>query len=68
MQSWQEVLGQESQVQDKQQNQHQAANVRVFQTRGSSHLKVEKEGQKLRALQQYLREQNLLLLRASLLE
>ncbi|XP_038011639.1 trichohyalin-like isoform X2 [Motacilla alba alba] len=68
MQSRQEVLEQESQEQDKQQNQHQAAKVRVFQRRESSHLKMEKEGQKLRALQQYLREQKLLLLRASLLE
>lgn len=67
MQSWQEVLEQESQEQDRQQNQHQAAKVRVFQRRESSRLKMEKEGQKLRALQQYLREQNLLLLRASLL-
>ncbi|XP_066039906.1 trichohyalin-like isoform X2 [Chamaea fasciata] len=68
MQSRQEVLEQESQKQDKQQNQHQAAKLRVFQRRESSHLKMEKSGQKLRALQQYLREQNLLLLRASLLE
>ncbi|XP_036260943.1 trichohyalin-like [Molothrus ater] len=68
MQSRQEVLEQESQEQDKQQKQHQAAKVRVFQRRESSHLKMEKEGQKLRALQQYLREQKLLLLRASLLE
>lgn len=67
MQSRQEVLEQESQEQDKQQNQHQAAKVRVFQRRESSRLKMEKEGQKLHALQQYLREQNLLLLRASLL-
>ncbi|XP_059329071.1 inner centromere protein-like [Ammospiza nelsoni] len=68
MQSRQEVLEQESQEQDKQQNQHQAAKVKVFQRRESSHLKMEKEGQKLCALQQYLREQKLLLLRASLLE
>ncbi|XP_005040352.1 PREDICTED: trichohyalin-like [Ficedula albicollis] len=67
MQSRQEVLEQESQEKDKQQNQHQAAKVRVFQRRESSNLKMEKEGQKLRALQQYLREQNLLLLRSSLL-
>ncbi|XP_033370397.1 trichohyalin-like isoform X2 [Parus major] len=67
MQSRQEALEQESQEQDRQQNQHQAAKVRVFQRRESSHLKMEKEGQNLRALQQYLREQNLLLLRASLL-
>ncbi|KAI1238812.1 hypothetical protein IHE44_0011902 [Lamprotornis superbus] len=67
MQSRQEVLEQESQEQDKQQNQHQAAKVRAFQRRENSHLKMEKEGQKLRALQQYLREQNLLLLRTSLL-
>ncbi|XP_039564270.1 trichohyalin-like isoform X2 [Passer montanus] len=33
MQSWQEVLEQESQEQDKQQKQHQAAKVRVFQRR-----------------------------------
>ncbi|XP_030917313.1 trichohyalin-like [Geospiza fortis] len=68
MQSRQEVLEQKSQEQDKQQKQHQAAKVRVFQRRESSHLKMEKEGQKLRALQQYLREQKLLLLWASLLE
>ncbi|CAN8212643.1 unnamed protein product [Coccothraustes coccothraustes] len=68
VQSRQEVLEQESQEQSKQQNQHQAAKVRVFQRRESSHLKMEKEGQKLHALQQYLREQKLLLLRASLLE
>ncbi|XP_031962793.1 trichohyalin-like isoform X1 [Corvus moneduloides] len=67
MQSRQEALEQEAQEQDKQQNQRQAAKVRVFQRRDSSRLKMEKEGQKLRALQQYLREQNLLLLRASLL-
>ncbi|XP_023793744.1 trichohyalin-like isoform X4 [Cyanistes caeruleus] len=67
MQSRQEALEQESQEQDKQQNQHQAAKVRVFQRRESSHRKMEKEGKKLHALQQYLREQNLLLLRASLL-
>ncbi|XP_063251647.1 trichohyalin-like isoform X2 [Prinia subflava] len=67
VQSRQEVLEQESQWQDKQQNQHQAAKVRMFQRRESSRLKMEKEGQRLRALQQYLREQNLLLLRASLL-
>ncbi|XP_041254544.1 uncharacterized protein LOC121332798 isoform X2 [Onychostruthus taczanowskii] len=46
MQSWQEVLEQESQEQDKQQKQHQAAKVRVFQKRESSHLKM-KKGQKL---------------------
>lgn len=67
MQSRQEVLEQESQEQDKQQNQHQAARARVLQRRESSRLKMEKEGQKLRALQQFLREQNLLQLRASLL-
>lgn len=67
MQSRQEVLEQESQEQDKQQKQLQAAKVRVFQRRESSYLKMEKEGQKLRALQQYLREQKLLLLRTSLL-
>ncbi|XP_021407632.1 uncharacterized protein LOC110482601 isoform X3 [Lonchura striata] len=65
-QSRQEVLEQESQEQDKQQIQHQAAKVRVFQRRESSHLKMDK-GQKLCALQQYLREQSLLLLQASLL-
>ncbi|XP_032913261.1 trichohyalin-like [Catharus ustulatus] len=67
MQSRQEVLEQESQEQDKQKKQLQAAKVRVFQRRESSYLKMEKEGQKLRALQQYLREQKLLLLRTSLL-
>ncbi|XP_014112395.1 PREDICTED: trichohyalin-like isoform X2 [Pseudopodoces humilis] len=67
MHSRQEALEQEPQGQDKQQNQHQAAKMRVFQRREGSHLKMEKEGKKLRALQQYLREQNLLLLRASLL-
>lgn len=67
MQSRQEVLEQETREQDKQQNQHRAAKVRVFQRKDSSHLKMEKEGQKLHALQQYLREQNLLQLWASLL-
>ncbi|XP_071406158.1 uncharacterized protein [Pithys albifrons albifrons] len=61
MQSRQEMLEQESREQDKQQNQHHAAKVRVFQSRDRLHHKMEKD------LQQYLREQNLLLLWASLL-
>ncbi|XP_026696834.1 trichohyalin-like isoform X1 [Athene cunicularia] len=67
MQSRQETLKQESQEQDRQQKRHQAAKGRVFQSRDRSHQKMEKEGQKLCDLQQYLREQNLLMLRASLL-
>ncbi|KAK4829549.1 hypothetical protein QYF61_005188 [Mycteria americana] len=66
-QSRQEMLEQESQEQDRQQNQQQAAKGRVFQSRDRSHQKMEKEGQKLCDLQQYLREQNLLMLQASLL-
>ncbi|XP_054663278.1 uncharacterized protein LOC129198174 isoform X2 [Grus americana] len=67
MQSRQEMLEQESQELDRQQNQHQAAKGRVFQSRERSRQKMEKGGQKLCDLQQYLREQNLLMLRASLL-
>ncbi|XP_032851588.2 trichohyalin-like isoform X2 [Tyto alba] len=67
MQSRQEMLEQESRDQNRQQNQHRAARGRVFQSRDRSHQKMEKEGQKLGDLQQYLREQNLLMLRASLL-
>ncbi|XP_075014153.1 uncharacterized protein LOC142085754 isoform X2 [Calonectris borealis] len=67
MQSRQEMLEQESQEQDRQQKQQQAAKGRVFQSRDRSRQKMEKEGQKLCDLQQYLREQNLLMLRASLL-
>ncbi|KAM6416550.1 uncharacterized protein J5M81_016941 isoform 2-T2 [Pluvialis apricaria] len=67
MQSRQEMLEQESQEQDRQQKQHQAAKGRVFQSRDRSRQKTEKEDQKLCDLQQYLREQNLLMLRASLL-
>ncbi|KAM4670763.1 uncharacterized protein AAGF69_003578 isoform 2-T3 [Amazona ochrocephala] len=67
MQSRQEMLEQESREQDRQQKKQQAAKGRVFQSRDRSRQKVEKEGQKLSDLQQYLREQNLLMLRASLL-
>ncbi|XP_054023810.1 uncharacterized protein LOC128897843 [Dryobates pubescens] len=67
MQSRQEALEQELHKQARQQKQHQAAKGRVFQSRDRSHQKMEKEGQKLCELQQYLREQNLLMLRASLL-
>lgn len=67
VQSRQEVLEQESREQDRQQKKQQAAKGRVFQSRDHSRQKVEKEGQKLCDLQQYLREQNLLMLRASLL-
>lgn len=67
MKSQQEMLEQESREQDRQQKKQQAAKGRVFQSRDHSHQKVEKEGQKLHDLQQYLREQNLLMLRASLL-
>ncbi|XP_029897272.1 uncharacterized protein LOC115352781 isoform X2 [Aquila chrysaetos chrysaetos] len=66
MQSRQEVLEQESWEQDKQQKQYQAAKGRGFQSRDRSRQKMEK-GQKLCDLQKYLREQNLLMLRASLL-
>ncbi|XP_064313321.1 trichohyalin-like [Phalacrocorax carbo] len=65
MQAWQEMLEQESQEQDRRQIQQKAA--RVLQSKDCSRQKVEKEGQKLCDLQQYLREQNLLMLRASLL-
>ncbi|OPJ80481.1 hypothetical protein AV530_010790 [Patagioenas fasciata monilis] len=67
MQSRQEVLKQQSQEMDRQQKQHQAAKEREFQSRDRSRQKMEKEGQKLCDLQQYLREQNLLMLRASVL-
>ncbi|XP_053925121.1 trichohyalin-like isoform X2 [Cuculus canorus] len=67
MQSRQEMLEQESQELDRQRKQHEAAKGRVFQSRDHSHQKKEKEAQKLCDLQQYLREQNLLMLRASLL-
>ncbi|XP_057283820.1 trichohyalin-like isoform X1 [Pezoporus wallicus] len=66
-QSRQEMLEQESREQDRQQKKQQAAKGRVFQSRDRSRQKVEKEGQQLGDLQQYLREQNLLMLRASLL-
>ncbi|XP_009331316.1 PREDICTED: trichohyalin-like [Pygoscelis adeliae] len=66
-QSRQEMLEQESREQDRQQKQQQAAKGRVFQSRDRSRQKMEKGGQKLCELQQYLREQNLLMLRASLL-
>lgn len=67
MQSRQEALERESWEQDKQKNQYQAAKGRGFQSRDRSRQKMEKEGQKLCDLQKYLREQNLLMLRASLL-
>lgn len=67
MQSRQEVLKQESQELDRQQKKHQAAKERAFQSRDRSRQKTEKEDKKLCDLQQYLREQNLLMLRASLL-
>ncbi|XP_067998295.1 trichohyalin-like [Melanerpes formicivorus] len=67
MQSRQEALEQGLHKQDRQQKQHQVAKGRVFQSRDRLHQKMEKEGQKLCELQQYLREQNLLMLRASLL-
>ncbi|XP_064011579.1 trichohyalin-like isoform X3 [Pogoniulus pusillus] len=67
MQSRQEVLEEGSHKQDRQQKQHQAAKGKAFQSRDRSHQKMEKEGKKLCELQQYLREQNLLTLRASLL-
>ncbi|XP_051496540.1 trichohyalin-like [Apus apus] len=67
MQSRQEMLEQESQEQERQQKRHQVAKGKAFQTRGRSLQKMEREGQKLCELQQYLREQSLLMLRASLL-
>uniref|UniRef100_A0A8C3JCG8 DUF4537 domain-containing protein n=1 Tax=Calidris pygmaea TaxID=425635 RepID=A0A8C3JCG8_9CHAR len=67
MQSRQEMLEQESQEQDRKQKKHEAAKARAFQSRDRSCRKMEKEAQKLCDLQQYLREQNLLMLRASLL-
>ncbi|XP_068257861.1 uncharacterized protein [Nyctibius grandis] len=67
MQSRQEMLEQELRERDRQQKEHQAAKGRVLQSRDRSRQKMEKEGQKLCDLQQYLREQNLLILRASLL-
>nr|XP_025975552.1 putative cyclin-dependent serine/threonine-protein kinase DDB_G0272797/DDB_G0274007 [Dromaius novaehollandiae] len=68
IQSQQEIWEQESQEQDRQQKQHHAAKRRVFQSRDHSHQKREEEGQKHCDLQQYLRDQNLLMLRTSLLE
>ncbi|XP_068801608.1 cilia- and flagella-associated protein 45-like isoform X2 [Struthio camelus] len=68
IQSRQEMWEQESQEQDRQQKQHQAAKRRAFQNRDRSHQKMEEEGQKHCDRQQYLRDQNLLTLRASLLE
>ncbi|XP_071583291.1 uncharacterized protein C11orf16 homolog [Heliangelus exortis] len=68
MKSRQETLEEELQEQDRKQKQHQAAKGKVFQSRERSHQKTEKEGQKLCDLQKYLREQNLLMLRALLLE
>ncbi|XP_040416986.1 uncharacterized protein LOC121071999 isoform X1 [Cygnus olor] len=66
-QSQQQMLKQDSQEQDRQQKQHQAAKRKVFQNRNHSQEKAQKEDQKHCDLQQYLREQNLLMLRASLL-
>ncbi|XP_071895043.1 uncharacterized protein [Anas platyrhynchos] len=67
MQSQQQMQKQDSQEQDRQQKQHQAAKRKVFQNRHHSQEKAQKEDQKHCDLQQYLREQNLLMLRASLL-
>ncbi|XP_035198637.1 trichohyalin-like isoform X2 [Oxyura jamaicensis] len=66
-QSQQQMLKQDSQEQDRKQKQHQAAKRKLFQNRNRSQEKVQKEDQKHCDLQQYLREQNLLMLRASLL-
>lgn len=68
MQSRQAVLTQDSEEQDRQQKQRQAAKRKVFQNRDHLHEKMEKEAQRHCDLQQYLREQNLLMLRALLLE
>nr|XP_006133442.1 uncharacterized protein LOC102449238 [Pelodiscus sinensis] len=67
MQSRQETLEQEIQEHDMQQKQHGDAKWTAFQNRDRFQQKMEKECPKHRNLQQYLREQNLLMLRASLL-
>ncbi|XP_021243975.1 uncharacterized protein LOC110394407 isoform X2 [Numida meleagris] len=67
MQSRQKMLTQDSKERDRQQKQHQAAKRKVFQSRDCLHKKVQKEDQRHWDFQQYLREQNLLMLRASLL-
>ncbi|XP_042693649.1 uncharacterized protein LOC122170652 isoform X1 [Centrocercus urophasianus] len=68
MQSRQAVLTQDLEEQDRQQKHHQAAKRKVFQNRDRLHEKMQKEEQRHCDLQQYLREQNLLMFRASLLE
>ncbi|XP_034635343.1 uncharacterized protein LOC117881773 isoform X1 [Trachemys scripta elegans] len=67
MQSRQETLEREIQEQDTQQRKHEDAKWRAFQNRDHFQQKLEKECQKHYHLQQYLREQKLLMLRASLL-
>lgn len=68
MQSRQAVLTQDLEEQDRQQKHHQAAKRKVSQNRDRLHEKMQKEDQRHCDLQQYLREQNLLMFRASLLE
>ncbi|XP_065421754.1 uncharacterized protein LOC101944303 isoform X11 [Chrysemys picta bellii] len=67
MQSRQETLEREIQEQDTQQRKREDAKWRAFQNRDHFQQKLEKECQKHYHLQQYLREQKLLMLRASLL-
>nr|XP_005296426.1 uncharacterized protein LOC101944303 isoform X1 [Chrysemys picta bellii] len=67
MQSWQETLEREIQEQDTQHRKREDAKWRAFQNRDHFQQKLEKECQKHYHLQQYLREQKLLMLRASLL-
>nr|XP_048686559.1 uncharacterized protein LOC125626981 isoform X1 [Caretta caretta]XP_048686570.1 uncharacterized protein LOC125626981 isoform X1 [Caretta caretta]XP_048686580.1 uncharacterized protein LOC125626981 isoform X1 [Caretta caretta] len=67
MQSRQETLEREIQEQDTHQRKREDAKWRAFQNRDHFQQKLEKECQKHHHLQQYLREQNLLMLRASLL-
>uniref|UniRef100_A0A8C3LGT4 DUF4537 domain-containing protein n=1 Tax=Chrysolophus pictus TaxID=9089 RepID=A0A8C3LGT4_CHRPC len=68
MQSRQTMLTQDLEEQDRQQKHHQAAKRKVFQNRDRLHEKMLKEDQRHCDLQQYLREQNLLMFRASLLQ
>ncbi|XP_074925115.1 uncharacterized protein LOC116826445 isoform X1 [Chelonoidis abingdonii] len=67
MQCRQETLEREIQEQDTQQRKREDAKWRAFQNRDHFQQKLEKECQKHHHLQQYLREQKLLMLRASLL-
>ncbi|XP_019400228.1 PREDICTED: uncharacterized protein LOC109316526 isoform X3 [Crocodylus porosus] len=66
-QSRQEILKQELQEQHTQQRKHEVTKWKAFQNRDQLHQRLEKECQKHQDLQQYLKEQSLLMLRASLL-